>query len=161
MFVDVDHRQFEHVGGGALDRGVHCLPLRVFALHDFWSMDVGEVSAATAESGREAFTLRLSNNALFKVQNRGEALVVESNQLLGFRDAESAAKLLSQTVFADAIQNRVIQHLGQPPLLFAGGLASKPEHLLSSDGVDIDAAVERFDQRGLATQMGKHSKFDL
>lgn len=93
--VDVEHRDFDHVGGGALDWGVHGLTFGVGAGDSVSGMNIGEIASSAHEGLCEAFGACLFDHAGCEFFDFGKSFVVLLDEVVRFFNREVRAELVS------------------------------------------------------------------
>ena len=111
--MDVDHRDFDHVGGGALNGGVDGVAFGGAAHGVVLRANVAQVPAAAGDGLDVTVLPGEGDGVVHELPNAGELLEVLVNDIGAFlaRDAQA----LGQTEGGDTIGDAVIDHLGLAP----------------------------------------------
>lgn len=151
--LDRDHRQFDHIGAGTLDRGVDRDAFGVGAQHAVGGGQVGDQAPPAEERLDVAGQAGAFQQALEPGLDGRIGLEITLDEAGGL--LASDAELLSQAVRAHPINNSEIDHLGLRPHLTGdfGGL--NPEDLTGGLAVDILTFLIGGTQRGIPRNVGQ------
>lgn len=108
--IDADHGEFDHVGGGALDRGVHGNALGAAADGGVGGGDVADIAAAAGEGFDVALFFGRGDDVVDVALDAGELLEVGVDDLAGFLTWDAEA--LGEAEGGDAVDDAEIDHFG-------------------------------------------------
>ncbi len=157
--VEVDHRDLDEVGGGALDDAVDGGALGEGAAVGVVRGDVRDLAAALEHRLDIAVALGLGDALFEEGRDAGEALLVAVDDLrgLGVGDAEAP----SEAEGGDAVDDAEVDHLRAAALVLGDLLERDAMDLGGDGGVDVLPFEEGLDERGVARQMGEDAELDL
>ena len=157
--VEVDHRELEDVGRAPLHWRVlrHALPHLADA--EVVGRQLGQLPAPAEQRGGVSARFRFAHRLLHigsDVRERGEVCVEDFPGLFG-RDVEP----LREPVRLHAVGEPVVDDLGEPALEIVDLGLVDVEHARRGRGVNVGAAIKRFDQTRIFCEMRHHAQLDL
>ena len=163
LFVEeaggVDHGEFDHVGGGALDGGVDGGAFGVGADGAVAGVDVGEVAAAAGDGFGVAQFFGGLDGGVHKVFDFWVLFPVGFDDFGGIGAGDGEA--LAEAEGGDAVDDAEVDHLGGAALVSGDFAAGDGEDFGGGFGVDVAVVSEGFDHGGVAGKGGHDAEFDL
>ena len=157
--VDVDHRLFHNVGGGALNGHIDGHALGGGAGYVFGGVDVGQVAAAAQQGFGVLGAAGFGFDRFQVAVDAGVARQVGINEVAAFLAAE--ARLLGNAVGAQAVDDAEVEDFGDAALFGVDLVHGGSEHLAGGGGVNVLAPAEGVQQGSVLGQVGQHAQFDL
>ena len=157
--IDADHGEFDHVGGGALDGGVHGDALGAAADGGVGGGDVADVAAAAGEGFDVALVFGRGDDVVDVALDAGKLLEVGVDDLAGFLTGDAQA--LGEAEGGDAVDDAEVDHFGGAA--HVGGDVGEGDAVdaRGSGLVDVVAVLEGVDHGFVATNGGHDAEFDL
>ena len=157
--VHPHHCNFNDVGSGPLNRGIHCHPLAEGALHPIGGTQLRQRAAASEQRLCIALFLCLLNRVLQIGGNAAVGLFVVLDIGIGllYRDSD----IPREGKCADAVHDAEIDRLGAGAHLRRYKCLRQIKYLRCGAGVDIHALAECFDHCGIVCQCRQHPQLNL
>ena len=157
--IDVDHGELDHVGGGALDGGVHRDSLGLAAHGGVGAGDVADRAAAFGERLRVTVLFGVGDDLIHEAFDAGELLkvVLDDRGGLGARNAEP----LAEAEGADAVDDAKIHHLRRAAHLGQHAVEFDAIHAGGGGLVNVVALREGLNHGLIAAERGHDAELDL
>src|SRR5215210_5487860 len=157
--VGAHHRHLDDVGRGALDDRVDREALAQLARLPVAGADLGDLPAAAEQRRDVAVLLGLGDRVGHEPRDRGEALEVAVDELLGLLLLDLQA--VGQAVRREAVDDAVVDHLRLRAHADRELVRRRVEHRGGGLGVHVLAALEDVLEDLLAGDVGEHAQLDL
>ena len=157
--LDADHSDFNHVGGGTLDRRVDGVALGGGADGAVGGVDVADVAAASGDGFDVAFIPRGFDNAVHAGFNRRILFEIALDNFRSFfaRNAQT----LGEAEGGDAIDDAEVDHLGFAAHVGRNIGQRDAEDARGGGGVNVFAAFEGGFHVLVAAEVRHDAQFDL
>ncbi len=157
--MDVDHRQLDQIGGGALDGGVGRHPLTEATDVRVLGIELGYVAPPAEQRLDIALLSRQLDLAVQVLADRGEAREVVGDELPGLGDAD--AELSRQRRRALTVDRREVDRLGLGAHRRRDLVGARAEDERRGVAMHVAPVLKRLDECGIAGEMGENSQLDL
>lgn len=157
--VDLDHGEFDHVGGGALDGHVDGGALGVLAEAGVSGGEIRVVAAASGEGFGVASVAGLGDGAIHVLFDGGILAEVGVDDLCGFAAGDGEA--LAEAEGGDAVDDAEVDHFRAGAHVAGDFLGGDAVDFRGGDGVDVGAVLEGGDHGGIAGEGGHDAELDL
>ena len=159
MGLDVDHGDFNHVGGGALYGGVNGGTLGVASHGGVGGGDVAEVAAAAGEGFDVALFFGGLDGAVHEFFHGWVFCEIGLDDFGGF--ATWDAEALREAEGGDAVDDAEIYHLSSAAHVRDDVIDSDSVNFRCSCSMNIEIIFEGIDHRLITRERCHHTEFDL